>query len=293
MVGYLRKARFYRAFFIQARCSQPYFSIFVRKYCYMTRWTLFFLLLFPLGLSAQNSRQSFQHGEWLEFRLHYGVFNASYATFKVSEERFLNKPVYHVVAHGETTGLAALFFKVDDTYESYFTKKDHEPLKFIRKVDEGGYTMDLDFVFDHVRRKAVLTDHKKNKQQVFDTKKGIQDLVSAFYYLRNHYQTKDLYVGKFLELDMLYDDDGVFKFKLEYLGREVLRTKFGKVSCLKFRPYVQSERVFKEQEALTLWVSDDENRIPIRIKADLVVGSLRADLNQYAKLKHPFEVIHE
>jgi hypothetical protein len=51
--------------------------------------------------------------------------------------------------------------------------------------------------------------------------------------------------------------------------------------------------VFKEQEALTLWVSDDENRIPIRIKADLVVGSLRADLNQYAKLKHPFEVIHE
>jgi len=85
----------------------------------------------------------------------------------------------------------------------------------------------------------------------------------------------------------------VTRFKLEYLGREVLRTKFGKVSCLKFRPYVQSDRVFKEQEALTLWVSDDENRIPIRIKADLVVGSLRADLNQYAKLKHPFEVIHE
>ncbi|NNE02281.1 MAG: DUF3108 domain-containing protein, partial [Eudoraea sp.] len=69
------------------------------------------------------------------------------------------------------------------------------------------------------------------------------------------------------------------------------RTKFGKVECLKFRPYVQSGRVFKEQESLSLWVSNDLNKIPIRIKADLAVGSLKADLDGFNGLKHQFKII--
>ena len=90
---------------------------------------------------------------------------------------------------------------------------------------------------------------------------------------------------------MLYDDDGIFKFRLKYLGREVLNTKFGKVECLKFRPIVQSGRVFKEEESLSLWVSNDRNKIPIRIQADLMVGSIKADLDGYNSLKHQFKII--
>jgi hypothetical protein len=89
----------------------------------------------------------------------------------------------------------------------------------------------------------------------------------------------------------LYDDDGAFNFKLKYLGKEVLRTKFGKVECHKFRPLVQSGRVFKEEESLSLWVSNDDNRIPIRIKADLTVGSIKADLDGYNGLKHQFKIL--
>ena len=90
---------------------------------------------------------------------------------------------------------------------------------------------------------------------------------------------------------MLFDDDGVFNFKLRYLGKEVVKTKYGKVECLKFRPMVQSGRIFKEQESLSLWVSNDANRIPIRIKADLAVGSIKADLDGYNGLKHQFKII--
>ena len=90
---------------------------------------------------------------------------------------------------------------------------------------------------------------------------------------------------------MLYDDDGVYQFKLKYLGTDVVRTKYGKVECLKFRPYVQSGRVFKEQESLTLWVSNDLNKIPIRIKAELAVGSIKADLDGYNGLKNQFKII--
>ncbi len=122
---------------------------------------------------------------------------------------------------------------------------------------------------------------------------SIQDLISAFYYLRNNYEAKNLKVGETIELKMLYDDDGIFKFKLKYLGKEILRTKFGKVECLKFRPYVQSGRIFKEQESLSLWVSNDLNKIPIRIKAELSVGAIKADLDGYNGLKNQFKIIME
>ncbi|MNE29353.1 hypothetical protein D3C80_1228290 [compost metagenome] len=75
------------------------------------------------------------------------------------------------------------------------------------------------------------------------------------------------------------------------MGREVLSTKFGKVNAMIFRPYVQAGRVFKEEESLTVWISDDDNKIPLRIKASLAVGSLKADLEGYKGLKYPFKIL--
>ncbi|MBC8766644.1 DUF3108 domain-containing protein [Arenibacter sp. BSSL-BM3] len=238
-----------------------------------------------------ENTSAFQIGEWLKFRIHYGFLNASYATLQVKSHNLDGVPVYHVVGNGKTTGFASIFFKVDDTYESYFDKKDGRPYKFIRKIDEGGYTKDIEVNFDHNKDIAVLNDKKKDKKFNFTIQEGIQDLVSAFYFLRNNYKVEELVEGESIELNLLYDDDGVFKFKLKYLGTEVLRTKYGKVECLRFRPYVQSGRVFKEQESLSLWVSNDNNRIPIRIQADLSVGSIKADLDGYNGLKHQFKII--
>ena len=85
----------------------------------------------------------FKEGEWLKFRMHYGFLNASYATLRVKSDEINGVPVYHVVGHGETSGFASIFFKVDDTYESYFDKKDGKPYKFVRNINEGGYTKDV------------------------------------------------------------------------------------------------------------------------------------------------------
>ena len=75
------------------------------------------------------------------------------------------------------------------------------------------------------------------------------------------------------------------------MGRETLKTNFGNVPCLIFRPYVKAGRVFKERESLTVWVTDDENKMPVLIKADLAVGSLKATLTEYKGLQHKFNVI--
>lgn len=242
-------------------------------------------------LQAQEQKEScFDTGEWFKFRIHYGFINASYATLEVKETSLNDKPVYHVVGNGKTTGFASLFFKVDDNYESYFDKKTGAPYKFIRKIDEGGHTKDIEIDFDHEKKDALVFNKKHNKKSVHKIKPGVQDMISAFYYLRNNYDVSDIKVGDELELDMFFDKEN-FKFKLKYLGPQVIRTKFGKVKCLKFRPYVQAGRVFKEEESLTLWVSNDKNKVPIRIKADLVVGSLKADLDAFKGLSHPFEII--
>ncbi|WP_430905963.1 DUF3108 domain-containing protein [Maribacter sp. 2-571] len=261
----------------------------------MKKLYLLFILSAQL-LMAQSGGDSkasvFKPGEWLKFRMHYGMLNASYATLHVKSSKIDGVPMYHVVGKGKTTGWASIFFKVDDTYESYFSKKDGKPYRFIRKIDEGGYTKDVEINFDHKKEKAVLNDKKNNKKYNFDlTEDSIQDLISAFYFLRNNYNPEDLVKGESLDLKMLFDDDGVFNFKLKYLGTQTLKTKFGKVKCYKFRPLVQSGRVFKEKESLSLWVSADDNRIPIRIKADLAVGSIKADLDAYNGLKHQFKLI--
>ena len=81
-----------------------------------------------------------------------------------------------------------------------------------------------------------------------------------------------------------------YVFRLKYLGEEIINTKFGKIKC-RFRPIVQSGRVFEEQEGVTLWVSDDKNRHSVRIKADILVGSIKADLENFKNLKHPLKII--
>lgn len=249
------------------------------------------ILLSCWGIGAQDKSSAFKPGEWLKFRMHYGFLNASYATLHVTSDNIDGVPVYHVVGKGQTTGLASLFFKVDDTYESYFGKKDGRPYRFIRKIDEGGYTKDIEINFDYKNDTAILNDKKNGKKYNYDLEGNIQDLLSAFYYLRDNYNPDGLVKGEAVELKMLYDDDGIFNFQLKYLGKEILKTKFGKVECYKFRPLVQSGRVFKEKESLSLWVSADDNKIPIRIQADLAVGAIKADLDGYNGLKHQFKII--
>ena len=255
----------------------------------MKKIILLAVTLVSMSLQAQN--MAYKSGEWLKFRIHYGIFNASFATLKLEAKTLDTIPVYHVVGKGRTTGLARVFFKVDDTYETYFGRNDNKPYKFIRNIDEGGYTKDIEISFDYPKQEAVLNDKKNEKTYKFDIHNNVQDLLSAAYFLRSNFTAKDLEVGKSITIDMLFDDDGVYQFKLKFLGTEIVKSKYGKVECLKFRPYVQSGRVFKEQESLTLWVSNDLNKIPIRIQADLAVGSIKADLDGYNALKNQFKII--
>ena len=253
-----------------------------------TLLTIAFIILFQGPVTEQES--SFQNGEWFRFKMSYsGFLKAGNATLTVSDNSFNGKDVYHVVGKGWTTGAIRWFFKVKDRYESYFDKTTGAPYKFIRDIDEGGHTKNIEIEFDHDNNKAHVFNKKHNTKKVITTETNIHDMVSTYYYLRNKINPENLKVGDEVFVNMFFDEEN-YGFKLRYLGEEMIRTEFGKVNSLKFRPYVMAGRVFKEEESLTLWVSNDKNKIPLRIKADLAVGSLRADLDAFKGLKHPFNI---
>lgn len=255
----------------------------------MKKLFLLFFLLSATILSAQM--QSYGDGEWFKFRVHYGIVTAGYATLEVKNAKIKGEDVYHVKGFGETVGVSKWFFKVRDDYQSYIDKRNNVPLRFIRDIYEGGYTKDLVVDFNHETKKATVNDRKHNETSIFSFEKDTQDMISAFYYLRNHLNTKTIKEGEEIEINMFFDKEN-FKFRLKFVGREVLKTSFGRVQTLVFKPYVQSGRVFKAQESLTVWVSDDDNKIPLLVKADLAVGSLKATLSEFKGLQHSFKILH-
>ncbi len=248
------------------------------------------LLLLVTVTLVSAQKKAYGDGEWFKFRIHYGFVTAGYATLQVDDEILNGKEVYHIKGEGITTGMSKFFFKVEDYYDSYVDKEKDIPYKFIRKIDEGGHTKDVEIDFDHNSGKALIHKRKLQTKELVDFPKGAQDMVSAFYYLRNNLDTKNIKVGQTINMDMFFDNES-YKFRLKFLGREELNTDFGKIPTLKFRPYVQAGRVFKEKESLTVWVTDDANKMPVLIKADLAVGSLKASLVQFKGLRHSFRIV--
>lgn len=254
----------------------------------MKKIIIFLLAVFTLGFGTQKY-EAFSGGEYLKFRVHYGIINAGYATLEVKEESLAGNPVYHLIGKGYSTGMTKFFFNVEDVYESYVDKDTRNPDRFVRKIDEGGYTKNQEGFFNQKTNKVLVKDYKHKTEKTFDFSKNTQDILSSFYYLRNYPNINKMKVGDSVVIDMFFDNEST-KFKLKLVGREDIKTKFGIVSSMIFRPLVQSGRIFKEEESLTVWISDDYNKIPLRIKANLLVGSLKADLEEYKGLNNPFKL---
>jgi hypothetical protein len=253
----------------------------------MKKAILCLLLLTIFGFD--NPKESaFGVGEWFKFRIHYGFVNAGYATLEVKEAILHNEKVFHLIGKGQTTGISRFFFKVDDLYESYIDEKTFVPYQFLRKINEGGYTKNQEGFFIPQQNKITVKDYKHKTEKTFAIPKNTQDILSAFYYLRNFATIDEIKPGEYVAIDMFFDDETT-KFKLKFIGRENIKTKFGIVASMIFKPYVFSGRVFKEQESVTVWISDDDNKIPLRIQADLLVGSIKADLESYKGVRFPLK----
>ena len=226
-----------------------------------------------------------QSGETLNYRIHYGILNAGTATLTTLKTTYLGQPHFYVKGIGKTTGAVRAFFKVEDVYESFINYNTGLPSFYVRNVKEGTYTQHFETVFNHNNQTLILTDKEKNTSRTLNSVKGVQDMLSAFYYLRS-LDNSELKVGSVKKLNVWIDDE-MFPFQLRVVGNENISTKFGKINALKIVPQVISGRVFKDKEGVTLWVSNDRNYVPLLIQAQLAVGSLKASIDSYKNVKYP------
>ena len=231
--------------------------------------------------------QAFKHGEKLTFRIHYGFVDAGEATLEVAEnsKNIGGRECYHVVGTGRTVGPFDWFFEVRDRYESVIDKQALVPWMFIRRVDEGGFVINENVSFDHFKNTAQSNGSRNNKdisRGIDSLPDNIQDMISAFYYARtlDYTNAKE---GDIFPINGLIDNE-VFPLNLKYLGKDEIKFKKGVFRCLKFRPMLQEGRVFKEKEDMTVWISDDKNRIPIRVETEVLIGSIKMDLTGYENL---------
>ncbi len=258
----------------------------------MKKKTLFITILFFTLISfGQEKPQAFKDGEWLRFKMSYsGFLKAGNATLSLKEENLNGKKVFHATGKGWTTGMIKWFFKVKDDYQSYFDVETGKPYLFKRKINEGGYKKNKQITFNQEKNTAFVQDFRSKKDTLISVS-GPQDMISTFYFLRS-YDTKNMKKGEEISVDMFFDNK-TYPFKLRFLGDELLNTRFGKVKTKKFRPIVQAGRVFKEKESVTIWITADDNKIPIMMKASLSMGSLRAELDAYKGLANSFEIVFD
>ena len=226
---------------------------------------------------------SFQAGEVVTMKVFYnslGIYiGAGEASFTTTLERFNGKTVYHCVGDGKSYSFFDNFFRVRDRYETYIDTSTMLPLKFIRNVDEGGYKIYNNVTFNQSAGTAVSTNG------VFKTPNCIQDVISAIYYARN-INFDNYKPGDKIPFDMFLDDE-VYHLYVRYLGKETVKTRYGKFKAIKFKPLLIKGTMFKGGEKMTVWVSDDANHLPLRVESPISVGSIKVDMYGYKNLRYP------
>jgi hypothetical protein len=226
---------------------------------------------------------AFKSDEEVKMKVFYSTMGmyvgAGEAVFTSSLERYNGKPVYHFIGTGTTYSFFDNFFKVRDRYESYVDTANMLPYKFVRNIDEGGYKKYSNVTFNQTANKAVTNTG------VFDVTNCIQDVVSMVYYARNINFDKYKVDDKIL-FDMFLDDE-VFHMYIRYMGKEKIKTRYGKFNAIKIRPLLIKGTIFEGGEKMTAWLSDDPNHLLLRAESPIAVGSIKVDMMSYKNLRHP------
>ncbi len=229
-------------------------------------------------LKGQNDSLIFKDGEYLKYEMSYGWITGGIASLTLKDTSYNDKPAFHVQAIGRTVGIANTVFKVKDVYESYFNPKTCKPYKSKMSLRENKYRNYNEVWYNHAAK--TLYSKKSGKHDI--KVKDIFDIVSAFYKLRQSVET--LHKGQKLVIHTYFHDEP-WDLIVRYKGIEVIKTKFGKLKCMKFNPIVE-EGTFESKDALDIWISADKNRIPIRVKMKLFVGSFKTDLVEYKNIMY-------
>jgi hypothetical protein len=233
---------------------------------------------------------SYKVGEKVNYTIQYGIINGGTASLELNKELFNGMEVWHSKLSAKTTGLVDAIYKVLDIYESFIDPSTELPVKSIRNIREGRYRNYNEVLFDHTTRadSSILTSDLTG---VHIAPPGIHDILSCFYYFRNHILPVDsnLKKGEIITI-MTWFTDELYPIRLRYKGMDEVKTKVGRIKCYKFNPVTEAGRLFKTEEDVSFWFSADKNFLPVKVRFDIFVGAFAAEITSYEGLRYPLEV---
>lgn len=239
-----------------------------------------------------SSQKAYGPDEVLEYRLHYGFITAGEARIEMYPQLYTvnNKICYKATIFGRSTGAFGVAMKINDTWGSYIDTASHIPQRNYRDLTEGNYRLKEYVQFDHKAKKVSVersgADGVKEEFK-YDIPSSVQDLVSGAYYLRTVDFNK-LQIGQTVSVPAFFEDQ-VYQFTVRYQGKDKIKSDFGKINAIRLTPVMPENEVFDGGNSISVWISDDKNKIPIRMEAQMFVGKVAVDLKHYEGLKNPIQ----
>lgn len=265
---------------------------------------LFFLIFVVLGLSQSHSQckvsnGSFNPGEKLAFQVyfHWGLvwINAGEVFFTVKTDSTPSPKTYKFASYGWSHKKYDWLFKVRDYYEVTVSSSNLKPIFFKRKTSEGGFNTNNQYKFDYKEKKVYTETQNSDKPFTKDTLELIPclfDVLSAVYYARN-IDFSDKKVGDKIPITFIVDNK-IYEAFVRYLGKETIKSKNNKsYKCIKFSAHMPEGTIFNKGESHYVWVTDDKNRIPILVEANIFIGSIKAYFEKGSGLRHPEESLEK
>ncbi len=229
---------------------------------------------------------TFQEGEYARYRMHYGFVTGGYAEVSVSEKshQIDGRKCFHLSAKGWTTSSFDFFYKIRDHYESYVDQASLLPLRFKRDIKEGGFKSYTEIRFDHEKDTAFYT-HRNKQITPYVVPDNIQDVVSSFFFARATNDHQALQTGDLIPLTCFLDRE-TFRLQAKLLEREEIEVEGKRYKALHFKLLVEEAGLLTDGGKVDFWISDDKNKLLLRMESELWVGSIKADLVEARGLRH-------
>ncbi|MFA0963699.1 DUF3108 domain-containing protein [Roseivirga sp. BDSF3-8] len=267
---------------------------------------LLFLYLFSASIFASgddskvvDSQFVVNKGEKLEYKVSFGFLTVGEATMKVREKtyRVQDAGCYKVDIFGKTSGAVGWVTRVNDHWGAYIDKESYQPYISYRNIEEGRYRKNELVRFYHesgkVEAKEVNQKTGEYKEPTIYDARGKQlfDMIGGYMHLRS-IDFDSYEIGDTIKVDAFFEDT-IYDFRIIYQGKDVVKTKVGSVRAFKLVPIMPDNKLFDGENAIATWFSDDQNKIPLKVKADMFVGSVTVDLVDHQNLTSPLALVED
>ncbi|MGB3851240.1 MAG: DUF3108 domain-containing protein [Tunicatimonas sp.] len=251
--------------------------------------------ILALALKVRDYRyipnESFTTGEELTYRVHWGLVNAGEAVMRVSDTHFTvnNRPCYKIDVFGSTTGLVDVAIRVRNNWGAYVDTASIVPQKSYQYIEEGRYRKNEMVNFDHKNDKALVLHldketRKLKKKEAFDVPNNVLDIVGGYYFLRtidyDRYKKGDI-----IKVSSFFDKE-VYNLEIRFLGRETISTRVGEINALVMAPSLPDNEFFAKGDPVKVWISNDKNKVPLKVKAEIAVGAIEIDIKEMKNLRN-------